>query len=213
MWRTEQGRSLLIDPFGDPEGGRWFVRRFPPVESDIVAVTHDHFDHNDLGPLPGQPTVLRGPGVFRLDDLSVTGVMDLHSGNSGRRGMVNTIFVVDVAGVRFCHIGDNRHGLPDSVRDALRRVDVLMVTVDDSSHLLTNEQVDILVESLSPRVVVPMHYYIPELTALDSTLETPEGWLATQHRVRRLGSSRIDIVDTALPAGREVWIFDAEDGD
>ncbi len=189
------------------------MRRFPPVESDIVAVTHDHFDHNDLGPLPGQPTVLRGPGVFRLDDLSVTGVMDLHSGNSGRRGMVNTIFVVDVAGVRFCHIGDNRHGLPDSVRDALRRVDVLMVTVDDSSHLLTNEQVDILVESLSPRVVVPMHYYIPELTALDSTLETPEGWLATQHRVRRLGSSRIDIVDTALPAGREVWIFDAEDGD
>tara|TARA_B100000315_G_scaffold238692_1_gene256737 strand:+ start:2074 stop:2754 length:681 start_codon:yes stop_codon:yes gene_type:complete len=213
LWRTELGRTLLIDPYGDPVDGRLFLRAFPPVESDVVAVTHDHFDHNELDALPGHPTVLRGAGSFRLDDLSVTGVMDLHSGRSGQRGMVNIVFVVEVSGVRFCHIGDNRHDLSCEVRQDIGGVDVLMVTVDDSSHLLTNEQVDILVQSLSPRVVVPMHYYIPDLTAVESTLETPDGWLATQSSVRRLGSPEVEISPEGLPANREAWVFDAKWGD
>jgi L-ascorbate metabolism protein UlaG (beta-lactamase superfamily) len=213
IWRTELGRTLLIDPYGDPVDGRWFLRAFPPLESDVVAVTHDHFDHNELDAFPGQPTVLRGPGEFRLDDLCVTGVMDLHSGRSGCRGLVNTIFIVETAGVRFCHIGDNRHDLPDEVRQDIGGVDVLMVTVDDSSHLLTNEQVDVLVQSLSPRVVVPMHYYIPDLTAVESTLETPDGWLATQGSVRRLQAPEIEISPEGLPDSREVWIFDAKLGE
>ena len=37
----------------------------------------------------------------------------------GARGMTNTIFVIEVDGVRYCHIGDNRHDVPKDVHTGL----------------------------------------------------------------------------------------------
>ncbi len=121
--------------------------------------------------------------------------------------MTNTIFVVELEGVRYAHIGDNRHDVPDADRRDLGRVDVLMVTVDDSNHLLSSEQVDNLVAKLDPRVVVPMHYYIEGLTTVESTLKAPDGWLASQTGVRRLQSPNLGLRADDLPEEREVWVF------
>ena len=71
------------------------------------------------------------------------------------------MFRLEVDGVSYLHIGDNRVEWPTEVAQAVGDVDVLMVTVDDSIHLLTYDQVDSLVQRLEPRVVVPMHYAIP----------------------------------------------------
>jgi L-ascorbate metabolism protein UlaG (beta-lactamase superfamily) len=204
---SRRGVRVLIDPLEYEQGRHWFDRRFPPIEVDVVAVTHDHFDHNAVEDLPGTPTVLRGPGQFRLDDINVQGVRDLHSSESGRRGMVNTMFVVESDGVRYCHIGDNRHDIPENVLSQLGNVDVLMVTVDDSCHLLTFDQVTQLVSQLSPRVVVPMHYHIGGLTADTSTLEPPEAWLATQRDVLRLHGEPQEIGVKDLPDHQQVWVF------
>ena len=154
-WETDQGSKILIDPFGNSPTDHWFSREFPPVETDAVAVTHQHFDHCATDGLRGTPSMLRGAGEFRPDDISVRGVPDVHPGESGRRGLRNTMFVVEASGVRFCHIGDNRHDIPHDVRARIGDVDVLMVTVDDSCHLLSYTEVDSLIARLSPRVVVP----------------------------------------------------------
>ena len=213
LWQSEQGRRIVIDPFQNPSDGYyWFLRGFPDTPVDVVAVTHDHFDHNNANALSGNPTILRGPGEFTLDDFKITGALDLHSGNSGRRGMVNTIFVIETNGVRVSHIGDNRHDMPESVREQIGDIDILMVTVDDSSHLLTSEEADQLIDRLSPSVVIPMHYYVPGLTTVESTLGGPDGWLATKKSVRSLRSSEIPIDRATLPSAREVWVLDAQLG-
>lgn len=173
----------------------------------MALVTHDHFDHNAVRRLPGSPTLLRGPGELRLGDITVRGVRDLHAGSWGLRGMPNTIFLVESEGIRFCHIGDNRHDIPSEVRTRLGDVDVLMITVDDSCHLLTYQQVDQLVDLVSPHVVVPMHYYIEGLTTESSTLMPPDKWLATQRRVRRLIRGSAEISRKDLLDEREVWVF------
>ena len=207
LWTSATGVRVLIDPFRNEPDYYWFLKRFPPVEADVVLVTHDHFDHNAVDALPGHPSVLKGPGEFRLGDARVRGVRDLHSGYSGSRGMVNTIFVLELDGVRYCHIGDNRHDVPDSARIEIGHVDVLMVTVDDSCHLLSHAQVDSLVSLLEPRVVVPMHYYVQGLTTETSTLKTAEGWLGTQGNVRRLDDSQVRIGRGDLPDRQEVWVL------
>ncbi len=46
-----------------------------------------------------------------------------------------------------------------------------MIPVDDSYHLLNFEQVDHLIELTASRVVVPMHYLVPGITAAESTLK------------------------------------------
>ena len=207
LWTSPQGVRVLIDPFGNSPEHHLFLRPFPPVEANVALVTHDHFDHNAVQGLPGRPTLVRGPGELRLGDILVHGITELHAGSSGLRGMRNTIFVVESEGVRFCHIGDNRHDIPSEVRAQLGDVDVLMVTVDDSCHLLTYQQVAQLVELVSPRVVVPMHYYIEGLTTESSTLRAPENWLATQRRVRMLNPGPAEISRKELPDEREVCVF------
>ena len=209
LWTSPQGVRVLIDPFGNSADSHWFLRPFPTVEADVALVTHHHFDHNAVQGLPGRPTLLRGPGELRLGDITVRGVRDLHAGSSGVRGMSNTIFVIETEGVRFCHIGDNRHDVPGEVRARLGDVDVLMVTVDDSCHLLTYQQVGQLVELISPHVVVPMHYYTEGLTTESSTLMPPDDWLATHGRVRRLNPGPVEISRKHLPDEREVWVLSA----
>ena len=54
LFEDATGESLLIDPFGNggSEHNHWFTKPFPPLEVDLVAVTHDHFDHNAVFALP-----------------------------------------------------------------------------------------------------------------------------------------------------------------
>ena len=207
LWTSRTGIRVLIDPYGNSAQSFWFLRVFPQIQADVVLVTHDHFDHNADHAVPGKPTVIRGPGRFQLKHVEITGVLDLHSGRSGLRGMANTIFMAELQGVRYAHIGDNRHDVPDAARRAIGRVDVLMITVDDSNHLLSSEQVDGLTALLDPRVVVPMHYYIEGLTTVESTLKAPDGWLSSQPRVRRLQSPILSLRPDDLPEEREVWLF------
>ena len=212
LFEEATGESLLIDPFGNgsSEYDHWFLNTFPPMEVDLVAVTHDHFDHNAVSALPEGTPKLDREGTRQVGNTTITGVSDIHSGISGRNGMENVIYIVDHEGVRYCHVGDNRHDIPDGVTARLGRVDVLMVPVDDSCHLLTYDEVNHLVESVSPMVVIPMHYRIEGLSTADAALEGPEGWVRTQSPRRTMRRSSFRIDRRGLPYEREVWTIPAE---
>ncbi|MDA0770823.1 MAG: hypothetical protein BZY79_05410 [SAR202 cluster bacterium Casp-Chloro-G4] len=207
LWQAEGGPSLLVDPFGNSEDRHWFPEPFPPLQADVVMVTHDHFDHNHFHRISNCPTVLRGEGNFTLGDFSISGFTDIHSGRSGLLGMKNTVFTVEVGGIRYCHIGDNRHDMPEVVAQGIGEIDVLMVTVDDSCHLLSYVQVDELIDRLKPRVVIPMHYYIPGLTTVESSLRSAEGWLETQGNVRFLGVSSLEMDNNDIPQSKQIWVM------
>ena len=208
LWQSEGGNRVLIDPFGNSEDRLWFPEPFPSVQAQAVMVTHDHFDHNHFHMVPDCPTVLRGEVEFTLGEFRINGYTDLHSGSSGLLGMVNTVFTVEAGGVRYCHIGDNRHDMPAAVSGAIGEIDVLMVTVDDSCHLLSYAQVNELVDRLRPRVVIPMHYYIQGLTMVESSLKSAEGWLETQETVRSLGVSSLKLDGSDMPQSKEIWVMD-----
>ena len=111
LFEDATGEKLLIDPFGNDADNNWFVNAFPSMNVDLVAVTHDHFDHNAVDALPGGTQVMADAGACQTGNTTVTGVPDVHSGASGRAGMANVIYLVEHEGVRYCHVGDNRHDL------------------------------------------------------------------------------------------------------
>jgi L-ascorbate metabolism protein UlaG (beta-lactamase superfamily) len=207
QWQTEAGLKVLADPYRNIAERYWFKRLFPDVECDLGLITHAHFDHDAAERLPEGASLIRMPGDFTNQDMSVRGVLDLHSGASRLREFPNVMFRLETGGVSFLHIGDNRADWPTDVARAIGEVDVLLVTVDDSNHLLTYEDVDSLVQRLGPKVVIPMHYQIPGLMADDTGLEPPEGWLATQNRVKRLDGSSAEFSPQSLPSQTEVWLF------
>ena len=207
LWQTAQGLQVLADPYRNRADRYWFTRQFPAVECDLGLITHAHFDHDASDRLPEEASLIRTPGRFHRQDVSIQGILDLHSGDSGQRGMRNVMFLLTTGGMRFLHIGDNRAGWPQAVRRAVGQVDVLMVTVDDSCHLLSYQEVDSLVALVNPRVVIPMHYRVPGLMPESCGLKTPDGWLATQSNVKQLKDYSISLSKEALPSSTEVWVF------
>ena len=206
-WETPGGVTVMADPYRNQVGRYWFSRLFPEVAVDLGLITHAHFDHDAADRLPEAASVLRMPGEFSTGDLHIRGVRDLHSGASRLREFPNVMFRLEVDGVSYLHIGDNRADWPADVASAVGNVDVLLVTVDDSVHLLTYEEVDGLVQRLEPSVVIPMHYFIPGISATGNDLLPPEGWLQRQQRVRRLDSCEVEISAGGLPGSTEVWLF------
>jgi L-ascorbate metabolism protein UlaG (beta-lactamase superfamily) len=208
LWQTAQGLRVLADPYRNRHDRYWFTRRFPHVECDLALITHAHFDHDAADCLPEAASVLRMPGRFQHLDMSILGILDRHSGRSGRLNFPNVMYRLEANGISFLHIGDNRADWPTTAGEAVGRVDVLMVTVDDSCHLLSYQVVDSLIARLTPRIVIPMHYLIPGLIPESTTLRTPDGWLATQTNVRRLGCHSIALSPEDLPGNTQVWVFE-----
>ena len=208
MWRSPKGYRILIDPYGNPTGPRWFHRPFPSVRCDIVLVTHPHFDHDAVDRVQGRPTFLRHPLELCGDDFRIRGIMGKHAKDFGQEfGQQNLIFIVQTAGITFCHLGDNRADLSEATLNALGEVDVLMVSVDESQHLLTYAEVDQIVACLKPAIVIPMHYWIKGLTASTSSLGGIENWLAKIPNVRRIKTMGFEFTYKDLPSQREVWAF------
>ena len=209
---TDAGLRVVIDPWRNPASGRWFVRDFPAIDVDLVIVTHEHFDHDAVHRITGLPTILRHAATMEIEDLRVTGFADWHVPGHSSAGLPNVIFVLDIgpegAPVRLCHLGDNRLPPPSEIVDAIGELDVLIVPVDDSCHLLSYEEVDAFIEIFEPSVVIPVHYFIPGVTAPESTLKPPNGWLKRHANIRR------DVGPTALhpdtlPEQREIWMMRA----
>jgi L-ascorbate metabolism protein UlaG (beta-lactamase superfamily) len=207
QWQTEAGFKVLTDPYRNRSDRYWFTRQFPDVECDLGLITHAHFDHDAAERLPEGASLIRIPGEFANRDMQIRGVQDIHSGRSGLQGFVNIMFRLETGGISFLHLGDNRADWPGDVTRAIGEIDVLLVTVDDSNHLLQPEEVNSLIERLSPKIVVPMHYQIPGLMADDTGLEPPESWIATQPRVKRLVGESATFSAQELPSQTEVWVF------
>jgi L-ascorbate metabolism protein UlaG (beta-lactamase superfamily) len=204
------GERLLLDPFADRV---WIGYDFPPGPADVetVLITHPHYDHDGgtslgrRGPWPEDASVLRKPGVHLVQGFTVTGVAGKHADPWGKEfGQTNTIWCVEVAGLRIVHLGDNGP-LSEPVLEALQALgslDVLMIPVDDEDHILARGEVADIVRDLSPRLVLPMHYRHADLELQDDSPDDLGGidtWLERQKRVRRVPSHRLQLRAEDLP--------------
>ncbi|HOU55300.1 MAG TPA: MBL fold metallo-hydrolase [Myxococcota bacterium] len=173
------GLRVLLDPYlPGAFGGRFGLEGWKQ-EVDIVASTHDHLDHFYLDPAFGRPAVVRGNEVIR--GIPFAGVRLPHDAEEGaRRGFVTAMrFAID--GVTLVHLGDaGRPPDPPETR-ALRPVDLLLVPVGGTFTVGPREALE-TARRLGPRVVVPMHYRLPEvdlpLLPLEDFLREAEaeGW-------------------------------------
>lgn len=197
------GTTIIIDPYQNEPGKYWFQEPFPRVRSDLVLVTHDHFDHNASKSVQGNPRIVTEVGTQRIGEFVIHGIAGHHARSKEYHFTENRVFIIEKGGVRFCHWGDNGAAPPP-----LGRVDVLFLPVDESEHILRLEEVAHLMEKLAPRIVIPMHYFIPLFTTKESTLQSIDQWLSRQRQVRKIPSTGVTILRDSLPQTQEVWVFE-----
>ncbi len=148
-----RGPSLLLDPFHEEEVGY----PLPAVEAEIVVVSHDHEDHNNIEAVGGCPLLIKGPGHHTALGLEFLGVPSWHDDEGGRLGGENTIFCFTIDGIRVCHLGDLGHPLSPSQVAAIGPVDLLFLPVG-GIYTIDARGADKVMEQLHPAVAVPMHY-------------------------------------------------------
>jgi len=161
--------TVVIDPFGDLSSRRRWD--YPPIEvpaADLLLVTHEHIDHNEVGAVGGEPTVLRAQAGRHDSPLGeVVGVASEHDEAAGTERGPNTIFAFELDGVRVAHFGDfGQAGLRPEQRRAIGAVDLLFLPVG-GGPTIGAEGAAAIVAELEPRWVVPMHYRTERIDFLE----------------------------------------------
>ncbi len=153
---SDAGTRVLVDPFDASVG-----YKVPAVPAELVLVTHEHSDHNNVAAATGQQVVLHGlrmdSSAKKVKDVTVRAVRTKHFAAAADKARgENTVFVLEVDGMRLVHCGDLGHTLtPDQVR-AIGKVDILMVPVG-GVYTINGAGAAQVAKQVKARVILPMH--------------------------------------------------------
>ena len=156
----DHSADIVIDPYDEKVG-----LKLPNLSADIVLVTHNHYDHNNVGGVKGGPFVIDGPGEYEVKEVFVNGIPSFHDDKEGKERGLNTIYVIEAEGLRFCHLGDlGQKQLTDEQLEKIDAVDVLMIPVGGGSTI-DSSAAQKIIGQIEPRIVIPMHYALEKSKA------------------------------------------------
>ncbi len=201
---SPSGKQILLDPYASRV---WLGYDFPPgLHADAILISHPHYDHDGgeaMGrkvPWPQTTLVLRHPGTNQRK----------HADPWGKEfGQSNTVWLLEVGGLRIVHLGDNGPLGDDTIRQ-IGRVDVLMMPIDSQFHILKADEIAAIRRELSPSVLIPMHYRHDDLESVPGSPEALggiEGWAKGKVNVRYLDTYTNRFSVDTLPRKPEVIIF------
>jgi L-ascorbate metabolism protein UlaG (beta-lactamase superfamily) len=183
---------IAIDPFSKKED--WGFIKVPRFRADVVLVSHDHPDHNNVSALDGSPLVFKGPGEYEVKGVFIQGHLSFHDESGGKERGLNTIFTLDAEEMRICHLGDiGTKKLSETVLEKLGKVDILFIPVG-GKYTVDAAGAWSLVSEIEPAIVVPMHYKVPGLKLpLDGVEKFLKDAVGDKTPIERLAIRKRDI--------------------
>jgi len=156
---TNQGGHLIVltDPFDKKTG-----LNPPRCSADIVTVSHQHYDHNNVKAITGmegnQPFIIDSAGEYEIKGVSIVGCRSFHDQEKKEQ---NIIYVMEIDKIRICHLGDfGQDKLEDKQIEKIGNIDILMIPVGGNFTIGAKRAVKI-VNQIEPRIIIPMHYNLP----------------------------------------------------
>ncbi len=226
------GLTMLFDPWrNDPSGawGLWFPEEFPEIEVDAILSTHAHFDHDATERPNGQMILDRMTGTYQFADIKITGLADKHQCEApgwykwtdampefgqpqcppdNYHHLDNNIYLLETGGLRIAVWGDNRQNPDAHVWAALTDIDVLVLPVDSSQHILSYTQANDVMNRIKPHVVIPEHYLTKGASITLTTLGSAKEWTESQPNYTLLDSATLVLTpENVADLDRHVMYF------
>ena len=132
---AEDGTVIVTDPYDDSVG-----IRVPKLAAELVTMSHDHHDHNNLAMIAGRPQVVRGEETAQIHGVATRAVR---------------IFRIDA--LKVVHMGDQGCMPDETVMQAILDADVMMIPVG-GFYTIDAKGAKAIIELARPKCVIPMHY-------------------------------------------------------
>ena len=178
----------------------------PGIEADAVTVSNDHYTHNNIGAVGGDPLILRGitleqtwnPISTRVKDIMIVNLPSQRGFEWGQ--VANSIFVYEMGSLCIAHLGNIGHLLTPEQQRLMRKVDVMMIPIDARLNL---DFADLLrvIEQVKPPVVIPMHY--DDVVQAEIFTE----FIGSRYPVRYMNVSQLQLSRSTLPSSTEIMVL------
>ena len=197
---SEAGLKIITDPY--PQGSGL---SYAPINEavNIVTMSHDHFDHNDVSSVPGKPQVITGIGVKKIKGVQFKGVDTYHDDSQGKERGANTAFCFTLDGIKLCHLGDLGHRLSQEQIAEIGSIDILLIPIG-GVFTIDAKMAGKVSDDLKPKVVMPMHY---KTAKCDWPLNTIDDFLADRKNLKQLNLSEIEFKAGKLPEVTEIVVL------
>jgi len=197
---SKDGIRIITDPYTVGGG-----INYSPIKetADIVVVSHEHDDHNNVFAVKGKPAVVKGNGVKIARGIQFRGIATYHDTSKGRERGTNTVFCFTVDDIKLCHLGDLGHVFTREQVEEIGAVDILLIPV---GGLYTIDATDAsrVCGQLAPKVIIPMHFKTPKCAY---PIAGVEDFLMGKKEIRKADSSEVEFERGKLPDTTEIELL------
>jgi L-ascorbate metabolism protein UlaG (beta-lactamase superfamily) len=169
--------------------------------ADIVTVSHEHGDHNNTGPIQGNPAVIRTS--TELKNIRFKAVATFHDASQGKERGSNTVFCFELDGIKICHLGDLGHLLSDQQIADIGKVDILLIPVG-GYYTIDAAAASQVVDQIKPSVVIPMHY---KTNKYDGPLAAVDDFLKGKKNINASNSGDTEFKAGSLPSSTQIVVL------
>ncbi|OGO01205.1 MAG: hypothetical protein A2Y90_06800 [Chloroflexi bacterium RBG_13_52_12] len=195
---SDNGTKIITDPYETSEGLKHEAIK---ETADIVTVSHEHGDHNNVGAVKGNPKVVKASAEVK--GIKIKAVPAAHDDKNGSQRGKNTIFCFEVDGINVCHTGDLGHTLTAEQVKAIGKVNVLMVPVG-GFFTIDAATASKVCDQLKPAVIIPMHF---KTDKLNFPIAGVEDFLKGKSNVTRSNDSEIELKAGKLPGAPQIIVL------
>ncbi|MDO8669715.1 MAG: MBL fold metallo-hydrolase [Candidatus Buchananbacteria bacterium] len=150
--------TIVTDPYDGDDIGLKPLK----LQADIVTVSHDHSDHNNLDAIKNDSFIISTPGEYETKGVFIYGFPAYHDNKEGKEKGNITIFKINAENISLAHLSDLGHDLNDELLDKIGNIDILFLPIGGTFTIDAKKAAEV-VSAIEPRIVIPMHYKIPNL--------------------------------------------------
>jgi len=197
---SDTGTRIITDPY---HTGEEFTLTEIKESADIVTVSHEHSDHNNIEAVQGNPRVVKGSD--RVNGIEITAIHSYHDDVEGKERGGNLIFTFKVDGITLCHLGDLGHQLNEGQLSYLGEVDILLIPVG-GGFTIDAAAAEKVCEDIGAKVIIPMHYKTAGLPFLADIGD----FLQDKKNVTMTSDSMVEFTRNNLPERPQIIVLKPE---
>lgn len=156
-----ENTTIVVDPYEKAD------HLLKEVKADTILLTGDYEGTAVLRKGADTAKLINWPGEYEIKGVAVVAIpsytKEKEEGDTKKGRIILFSFMVD--GIRMCHLGTLGGEVDEETMEKIGDVDVLMVPAA-GKEALDSKKAHEIIESIDPRIVIPMNYKDDEVDVL-----------------------------------------------